>query len=635
MKLSDRLNACDRVQRSRGFKLVVSAVIAVASIVGFVSYAVIVAGQDTPAATDTTPDAEYTAPDTMYDDAMRSIDTILATREDPTSVGVGIVALAAVSLTVVWLGLGLTYLALGGTAVLVAVGLSQLAGADGPARLLLGALALSASLAALMRAARVLLGGAGPVSAIASNVLAESVRMKISLVFIVMLIFGLAALPALLDEQEELRYRVMSFLQYATGGSFVLLALLTLFFSCSTVAFEQRDKVVWQTVTKPVAAWQYILGKWLGIVTLNGVLLIVCGTGIFLFTEYLRGTPAVGEREAYVAESGAISRDRLILQSQVLTARVSVQPTGPYEDGLEDPAFLDAVEQYIKTERRANPDFAKSDAELREIKRQLYKDVETIYRSIEPGAFQVYKFEGLSGARRRNIPITFRYRIDAEGNRPDRLYKISLDVRGAEFAVRNVPLGIMNSTLLNPSTIDDDGALLIRILNGDARTRIPNTNTISLPEGTLEISYAAGSYRANFARVVFVLWLKLGFIAMVGVLASTFLSFPVACLVAATVFLSAEGAGYIGSALEIYGTTNQEGQVVWYKLITVSIATPIQKMFVFYSDLRPTRRLVDGQLLSFGTIALRMSVLAGLTVLLYGVAVLIWRRRELAIYSGH
>ena len=51
-----------------------------------------------------------------------------------------------------------------------------------------------------------------------------------------------------------------------------------------------------------------------------------------------------------------------------------------------------------------------------------------------------------------------------------------------------------------------------------------------------EIMWQASSFESNFARAMIVNWVKLAFLAMLGVVASTFLSFPVAMLLAFTVF---------------------------------------------------------------------------------------------------
>ena len=111
--------------------------------------------------------------------------------------------------------------------------------------------------------------------------------MKISVVFIVILLVLMALIPNSLTEDQPLRFRVQQWLSYGLGFSYAVLALLTLFLSVATVAFEQRDKIIWQTATKPVASWQYVLGKWSGVMVLNLVLLSVSAGGVYIFTEFL------------------------------------------------------------------------------------------------------------------------------------------------------------------------------------------------------------------------------------------------------------------------------------------------------------------------------------------------------------
>ncbi len=56
---------------------------------------------------------------------------------------------------------------------------------------------------------------------------------------------------------------------------------------------------------------------------LAGALVGVSTAGVFLFTEYLRSGPALGETSAYAVAGGeGISEDRFLLETQVLTARV-------------------------------------------------------------------------------------------------------------------------------------------------------------------------------------------------------------------------------------------------------------------------------------------------------------------------
>lgn len=647
MRLREAGARLDAVQKSRPFKIVASLVVVGLAVAFFASYLVarqapgseiarmiaeIEAAGEAPASEGE--DAGTPAADrTIVDTGLRAAQRVLQGGSVVQGVAIGTAAVSALAIAVIWLGLGLTYLGLSVVAVGVAFGVGRLAGLEGLARLGVGVTVLGASFTVLIRLAGLLLSGPGPTLAVARNVLAEAVRAKVSLVFVVVLLVLLAALPQWLDPQQPLRYRVQSFLQYSSGGAFWIVAMLTLFFSASTVTLEQRDRVIWQTVTKPVASWQYILGKWLGVVTLAAVLMAVCATTIFLFTEYLRSQPAAGEDSAYVASDGAaISDDRLVLETQILAARVPILAANPFEKS--DPEFIEAVEKYIEDQKLREPSFGDTPSRRQEVIDDLYKSATDAYRAIEPGRAERFSFRGMGPAKRDGSPLTFRYRVDMGSNRPDQTAKVTFVFNRSGQIVRECGLGNWHTISLTPAAIGEDGTVEVIVYNADLETGFVNPLTISFPRDGLEISYSKGSYRGNFLRVMLVLLLKLAFLSMLTICVSTFVSFPVACLVSIGVFLMAESSGFLKEALENYSTVDREGKMMVLQSVASWIATGVQRIFDIYAGLKPTTRLVDGRLLSFGTMSGGMAVLGVWTVVLYGAAVGIFRKRELATYSG-
>ncbi|MEM7623022.1 MAG: hypothetical protein AAF235_07435, partial [Planctomycetota bacterium] len=168
-----------------------------------------------------------------------------------------------------------------------------------------------------------------------------------------------------------------------------------------------------------------------------------------------------------------------------------------------------------------------------------------------------------------------------------------------------------------------------------ATARIGETQRVfSLPEAGVELSYLVGWYQLNYARAMFVLWVKLALLAAVGIWASTFLSFPVASLIAFGMFLLMEMSGFLSNAVEYVGYTDARGNFQLWKAITTTVADLVGKAFGVYAEINPTARLVDGQLLSWTTVAGGSLVLAGVAVAFLIIGVLTLRKRELALYSG-
>ncbi|MEK6702346.1 MAG: hypothetical protein AABZ53_08790 [Planctomycetota bacterium] len=641
----------DRVQQARGFKIAASIAIVLLAIGGFVAYwlanpapavdtAPIVQPAEVEAETPgLTPEekAEYKSEVERY---QRAVAQLMAGQTDKTSVAVGFAAAAGVVVGAIWLGLGLTLALFVLAAAAVVAPLAAFGSTRDWSRLLGGVALLGASFTVLMRLLSMTFSGSHPVLAIARNTLAEAVRLKLSLLFIVILLFALASVPGMLNAQTPLRYRVQSFLQYATGGSFWFIAVLIVLFSVSTVATEQRGKVIWQTMTKPVSSAQYILGKWLGIAGLAAVLLSVTGVGVFFFVEFLRAQPAHGEIGPFKTRDGdTLSEDRRFLETQILASRVVVE-NEPVDLATNDPAkFREAVAGYLKEIHDSNAAFDPTDpTNQNDVAKSLNDQLERSYRAVEPApGWKTYTFKGLADARDKSILLTFRFKIDAGSNRPDVTLKITFAFDRIGLITWDCPLGQYQTITLPPNVIREDGTLSVGVINGafyGNNLRL-NAEPFSFPKSALAVSYSAGSYRLNFARVVFILWVKLAFLAMIGVFAGTFLSFPVASLVAFTVFIAAESTNFIQKALVVFDDMDNKGNVVMWKWVIVRIAESISGIFKLYGDLQPTARIVDGALLSWSQVAVGTTVLAGATGLIYILAVAIFRRRELAIYSGN
>lgn len=646
----------DRLQKSRGFKIaatVLLLLLAVASGVGYVVKANSNRAGEGVQFFDPT-QIEDPAVRAQVERQQRAIREVLAQDRSPQAVALGITVGLGVTLAVVWIGLALTYLLLGLAVAFVAGPMMLLSyyGRAGPTlgefgRILAGAAVLTMCFTAALEMLRLALSVAsGPVFAVARNVLAEAVRMKVTLVLIVLLIFGLAAVPMLLNEGTPLRYRMQSFLQYATGGAFWMIAVLTLLLSAATLTFEQRDKIIWQTMTKPVAAWKYLLGKWLGVMALNAALLVVCGSAIFLFAEYLRQQPAQGESAAYVTsgvrfDDRALSEDRRILHNQVLQARVARDIDLPVDKF--GPEFAQIVDQYIQQQDELDEieRLEQAPRTRTQIRDDLYKDLVRRYRTIGPGLGAAYTFSGLHKAARQDSPLLLRYRVESGANMPDEFFRLVF--RAGNYMVER-EVGLAQTLVIDdipPSAINADGVLELEIINGslvrDGSGQVgvmPNPRAIGFPAGGLELSYSVGGYRMNFLRVVVVLWIKLAFLSLLAIAASTALSFPVACLVAFGAFFAAESALFLEESLEVYNPFFGEGVGPYLSLVVGSISRVVIWLFRVYADLNPTEKLVAGEYVSWLSLAQGIVVLGVWCAGLFGIGWMVFRSRELAIYSG-
>ncbi len=121
---------------------------------------------------------------------------------------------------------------------------------------------------------------------------------------------------------------------------------------------------------------------------------------------------------------------------------------------------------------------------------------------------------------------------------------------------------------------------------------------------------------------------------MLGIFCSTFLSFPVACLVSFGALLAAEGSGFLRTSVETFATTDTKGNVQVFNLIASVVTRLVSGAFSLYGDLKPTKRLVQGELIPLSSVIVGGLFIAIASGALYLLAVITMRRRELAIYSG-
>lgn len=727
MNLSELLAHANRLQQGRRFKIVASAAIALITIGIFAAFLV---AANEPGAADRIAEraseraqalragiaeVERTGPIEALQGLGRTILTTLV--NDPgaravAQLGLAFALVGGVFAALVWLGIGLSSIGL----LLVSWGVAWPLMLFEPTSALGGLLFASSPLVLafitglqLLRAA---LSGSNPVTAVARNVLSEAVRMKVSLVFIVLLIMLLAVVPSVLNEAQPLRYRVQQWMQYGIGFAYLLMSMMTVFLSVATVTTEQREKIIWQTMTKPTAPWQYILGKWVGVMSVNAALLAVSAAGVYMFTEYLRHQPAEGEVAYMVRADGqqGMTLDRRILETQVLVARVGVQPEPfePTEDRIRwaaerradirfrnDPsltaadrsqvvreereAFLnafyspieDVIERRILAQSTSNSDIRDVPRVRRFAREEVMKEFDAQSRTIEPATSRTFLFfnvnpsERLSTAEFEDILrtveemrergerptfqvgreyLTLRYKINSASNTPTDIYTIGVFINGTPWPATQDPMTAgRNQSALNVSQIltfpvemvPPDGVLQINISNPPINPAPQDPRSITIPPDGLEIMYAAGGYELNFWRIMLIIWIKLGFIAAVGVATGTFMSFPTASFATIAVLFAAESAGFLSESLQFHYTVDDDGNRDYFNMAIRLIALPISVGFKQFAELEPATKLVEGRLVSWNDVLLALGVVGSWTIGTLSLGWAVFRKRELAIYSGN
>jgi len=458
--------------------------------------------------------------------------------------------------------------------------------------------------------------------AVARVTIRESLRQKSAIVPVVLLIVLLPALGFTVRGDATLPGRAQMFLDYSLRVSRLLLALMTVFAACGTLAWELKYKQAYITLVKPLPRWQFLLGKWVGIGLLNLVLLIGVGGLIEGFAWHFRRSPA---------ETALEQQQKKILEKEVLIAREVLRPMPPIEQIRK--AADHRVQQLIDTGQMPEGTSARA------FRNEVFRRMMTQWRTVGPLQYRSFQFKGLETARRQAGYIQIRYRIAPGTSVPSGMmsyiWQIG-DVRRAKACKvprLNEPVRTTHTLRVPADAITDDGELTVTFINihPDGERMTFPASAIFIGENGLEVLYPADDFEPNLARALAMIWLQLLFLAALGLFGASFLTFPTACLMCLLVFFAGSGVGYLLEAIDWVGKDESAVVSGWVAAVTGPVVKAFLHLIPDFSAYTPSDEIVDGRLVSWqalGSALAHIGVLRTGVVLVLGCYVL--TRREVA-----
>jgi hypothetical protein len=445
--------------------------------------------------------------------------------------------------------------------------------------------------------------------AVAINTVRQALRMKVAAVFIILLLILLPVMGASMTGDGTIKGRLQTFVSYGLSLTSLLLCLLTIAVSIYSVASDITQRQIYTVLTKPVRRFQLLLGKLLGVIFLDIVLLVLFSAIIYTIAVY---TPKFFE-----ADQEELRR----LDNEFFTARAGLTPPEIDVSG----EVLEAYNELARTGQLL-PDYSKQDTiELLTGRKILEKRAAPVGREL------IWQFDNVKPLdSEQSLFIRFKY--DVAVNPPDlSVYSrwIVGDDRQVDYGTvletpiytfdRKDLIRTFNEIEIPADAVADDNYLAVGFLN------LPLNNTVVIfpPEDGLEVLYKADSFTANFTRGVLLILFRLIFLASLGILAATFLSFPVAILFCLVIFLTGTINGFIMESFD-YMSENIS------QLYTYTIR-PIVQLLPQFDKFNPAKFLVPARLLSWATLA----KVGGLMVcvksfLLLVIGLLAFRFKEIA-----
>src|SRR5687768_7262938 len=132
-------------------------------------------------------------------------------------------------------------------------------------------------------------------------------RFRVVLVMTLLLIGGVVILPLIIKDDGTARGFTQIILTYTLALTTTLLGFATLWLSCGILAREIEEAQMQMVVVKPIGRWQIWLGKWLGILMLNALMLTLAGAAIYA-TMQVRARKLNAKEQAILHEEIFVAR---------------------------------------------------------------------------------------------------------------------------------------------------------------------------------------------------------------------------------------------------------------------------------------------------------------------------------------
>ncbi len=443
-------------------------------------------------------------------------------------------------------------------------------------------------------------------------------RFRLFLVIAVLLLGTVIGLPLLIEDDGTARGFTQILLTYTLSTITALLGISTLWLACGTLARDIEDCQMQVVATKPIARWQIWLGKWLGIMSLNAVLLALAGFSVYGLLQY---------------RAGKLPPDQqAVLRNEVLVARAALRPPKVEREIDQD------TDRLLRERLAKNP---VNQADLAEVRRQIREQVKADYQIVPPNYLRTWEVNfGLAKNTVKDKPLFLRIKFNSADQTTSGtfggLWYVGVPQKTQLWQSEMMSLApdTFHEFEIPANLLDADGTLTVTFRN------INNTVLLFPLEEGFEVLYPEGGFGLNYARGLGIIFCWMALLAALGLAAASLLSFPVAAFLACAVLIMVFSSGLMASAVTegtIGGYNAEKGGP--QHTIADGIAIPTFKAILgligLAKDFAPVDALSTGRSITWsilGTAFVQIVLVLGGIMAIIGI--LIFNRRELATAQG-
>ena len=444
-------------------------------------------------------------------------------------------------------------------------------------------------------------------------------RFRLFLVIAGLLLAAVVILPLVIQDDGTARGFTQILLTYTLTVITGLLGLSTLWLACGTLARDIEECQMQVVATKPIARWQIWLGKWLGIVSLNAALLALSGACVYGLLLWRAAKLPLAEQQ--------------VLRQQVLVARGSARERS-YDQEIDT-----TTERILQGRLKTSP---VDQVDVPEVRRQIREQVKADLQLVPPGYTRPWRIDlGLVKNFLRNQPLQLRVKFNSPQGKSSDIYLAmwQAGVPGTARFWQSEPMRLAPNTInefqIPANLFDDQGVLTVVFMN-------PNNLSLLFPlEDGLEVLYPQGSFELNYARGLGIIFCWMALLAALGLMAASFLTFPVAAFFSLALLLIGLSSGTLAEAVGS-GTVaagNAETGVLGHTAADVVLIPLFKGLLVIINlagKFSPIDSLSSGRSISWTDLGLAF----GQIVLLLGgllsvIGIGLFQRRELATAQGN
>lgn len=444
--------------------------------------------------------------------------------------------------------------------------------------------------------------------------LKAAVKSRLALVLLALLMIAVVALPVIIKHDGSAQGFTQILITYTLSAITALLGFATLWLACGSLAREVEDFSMQLVCTKPIPRWQIWLGKWLGLMTLNAVMLVVSGATVYGLLLW--------------KSSGLKPEQQKILREEIFVARASAKEAVPdlepdverfFQERIREASVAAMDHQFVRTQIREQLKAANQYVPSGQGRRwniNLGADAATRLKD-QPLHLRVkfYTPEYVS----EGTTFTFRWEIGpVEGHQRQRFQNSFAPESFTTFAIE-------------PNHIAPDGSITVDAFNF-------NDKPVFFPlEDGLEVLYREGGFALNFVRGLAIIFCWLGLLAAIGLFAASKLQFSVAAFVSMSILFVGLSGGTVGQVVEqggIIGVSNETGVVTQPTLInraSVQVYGVLKQALDLVAGYNPVDSLSTGRSITWGQLASAFVIVVLVTGGTFaGLGIWIFTRRELA-----